>query len=157
LTGAEWAAVCPLVVGFGLEAPVIEIPTEHLSGVIDAMAERAAEFWQMVAEDREPPFDFQRDAALIDRIYAVGDAREEVDLTGDPDVVDLAKQARELREAAKAKEAWAASCEAAIKAKMGKAEVAHIAGGRTITWKTQTRRSPDGRVITVRPLRLPKL
>ncbi len=157
LTGAQWAAVAPLVIGHGIELPLIEIDLTHMPGVVAAMQERAAAFWDRVERKDPPPVDYARDAALIDRLYQIGDQREEVDLTGDAEVVGLAQQARELREAAKAKEAWAVTCEAAIKAKMGTAEVAHIAGGRTITWKTQKRRGPDGRWITARPLRLPRL
>ena len=157
LTGAQWAAVMPLVIGFGIEAPLIDIPLDNMPGVIAAITERTDEFWEMVREDREPQIDYASDAALIDRLYQIGDPREEVDLTGDPDVIGLAQQAQELRASARVICEWAETCEARIKAAMGTAEVAHIAGGRTITWKTQRRRAPDGRWITARPLRLPKL
>jgi hypothetical protein len=157
LVGAQWAAVCPLVIGFGIEAPVIDIPLDHLGGVIDAMTEKVAEFWLMVEEDREPPVDYGRDAALIDRLYAVGDAREEVDLTGNDRVPGIIEVIKEQRERAKAAEAEVARYEAEIKAAMGTAEVAHIMGGRTITWKTHTRRDPEtGRKSVYRQLRLPK-
>ena len=157
LTEAAWAAVMPLVIGFGIEAPLIDIPLDNLPGVIDAITEKAAEFWQMVAEDREPPVDYQRDAALIDRLYAIGDPREEADLTAVPHLTEDIQRRAALRLEIAAREAEATGIETRIKALMGSAEVAHIAGGRTITWKTQRRRGPDGRWITARPLRLPQV
>lgn len=157
LTGAQWAAVCPLVIGFGIEAPLIDIPLDNMPGVIEAITERAADFWAMVREDREPPVDYERDAALIDRLYAIGDPREEVDLTGSPRVTELVEIIRSARAEADRLLAAVEAAGAEIKAAMGTAEVAHISGGRTITWKTQKRRGPDGRWITARPLRLPKV
>lgn len=158
LTGAQWTAVCPLVIGFGIEAPVIDIPLDHKDAIIAQMAEKAAEFWQMVAEDREPQIDYSRDADVIDRLYAVGDAREEVDLTGDPDLMLRLGQIEALRQRIRADEASLSGELARIKAAMGSAEIAHIAGGRTITWKTHTRRDPEtGRAMVYRQLRLPRM
>lgn len=156
LTGAEWAAVCPLVVGFGVEAPLIDIPLDHMDGVIDAMTERSAEFWQMVAEDREPPVDYQRDAALIDRLFAHGDAREEVDLTRDDTATELIEEIAIQREIFRKAEKRVLAAETEIKAKMGTAEIAHVAGGRTIVWKTYRRPNPGGLPTIYRVLRLPK-
>lgn len=157
LTGAEWAAVMPLVIGFGIEAPLIDIPLDTMPGVIDAITGKAGEFWRMVAEDREPSVDYARDGALIDRLYALGDPREEVDLTATPHVVEDIQRRAELRREIVAREADVAGIETRIKALMGSAEVAHLPGGRTATWKTQKRRGPDGRWITARPLRLPTI
>ncbi len=157
LTGAEWAAVMPLVIGFGIEAPLIDIPLDTMPGVIDAITEKAGEFWQMVAEDREPSVDYARDGALIDRLYAIGDPREEADLTATPHIIEDIQRRDALRREIAAREVEAAGIETRIKALMGSAEVAHLPGGRTATWKTQKRRGPDGRWITARPLRLPKL
>lgn len=157
LTGAQWAAVMPLVIGFGIEAPLIDIPLDNMPGVIDAITERAAEFWEMVREDREPQVDYERDAALIDRLYAIGDPREEVDLTACPYLIEDIQRRAELRAEIAAREVEATGIETRIKALMGAAEVGHLPGGRTVTWKTQKRRAPDGRWITARPLRLPKV
>lgn len=156
LTGARWAAVMPLVIGFGIEAPLVDVPLDHMDGVIAAMAERAADFWSMVEEGREPPLDYERDAAMIDRLYAIGDAREEIDLTADPDVPALVDTIRQARAEADRLLAAVDAAGAKIKARMGTAEVAHIAGGRTITWKTYRRPNPGGVPTTYRMLRLPK-
>lgn len=156
LVGASWAAVAPLVVGHGLEMPLVEIPLDHMDGVIAAMQERAAEFWELVESGREPPADYARDGAVIDAIYALGDAREEVDLTGDPLIVPLIDQITADRLALKALEGRITAAEAQVKAAMGTAELAHVMGGQRITWKTYTRRDPaTGRVSPYRVLRLP--
>lgn len=157
LTGARWAAVMPLVIGFGIEAPLIDVPLDHMPGVIDAMTEKSAEFWAAVAEDREPPVDFQKDAALIDRLYAVGQPFEEADLTGVPGLLEDIQRRGVLRREMSEREAEVVRIETRIKALMGPAEVAHLAGGMTATWKTQKRRLPDGRFTLSRPLRLPNL
>ncbi len=157
LTGASWAAVMPLVIGYGIEAPLIEVPLDHMAGVIAAIEERAAEFWEMVAEDREPPIDFARDGAVIDRLYAVGDPGEEVDLTADSQIGVICDGIAANREAIAEAQDRLAEWEARLKAKMGTAETAHIAGGLTIRWKTYARRDPEtGRKTTYRRLILPK-
>src|SRR5258708_3490433 len=46
LTGAEWAAVAPMVVGFGLEMPVIPIPLH--AGILDRLKAEVSEFWQRI-------------------------------------------------------------------------------------------------------------
>lgn len=156
LTGARWAAVAPLVVSHGIDMPLIDIDLSHMRGVVDEITKRAAEFWQMVDEGREPVIDYARDGELIDRLYAVGDPREEVDLTGDLSWLDTIEDVQRLRAEIAAAEQEKASAEARIKAAMGTAEIAHVAGGRRITWKTQRRPGPDGRPIICRVLRLPK-
>lgn len=157
LTGARWAAVAPLVIGHGVDLPILDIPLDHMDGVISEMKARVAEFWQMVAEGREPDPDYERDAALIDRVYEAGDAREEIDLTGDERIIDLIETVHRANAEAKRLLAVVEASTAEIKHRMGKAEVGHIDGGRTITWKTQRRRLASGAVALSRTLRLPKI
>ena len=137
LTGAKWAAVGPLVVGHGVDMPLIEVPL--VDGVIDAIKARAAEFWRDVEEGREPEIDYERDGALLDTLYADGDEEGEVDLTGDERVVELLA----AREAALADrrevERRITIIDAEVKAKMGDAVVAHLPGGRRIVWRKQRR------------------
>lgn len=157
LTGARWAAVMPLVIGFGIDAPLIDIPLEHMHGVIEAMTERAAEFWEMVKEGREPPIDYAADAALIDRLYQVGNPLHEVDLTGVSGLLEDIQRRGVLRREMQEREAEVVRIETRIKSLMGGAELAHLAGGMKATWKTQRRQGQDGRFILSRPLRLPNL
>lgn len=157
LVGAEWAAVMPLVIGFGIEAPLVEIPLDHKAEIIARMAEASAEFWAMVDEDREPPIDFDRDAALIDRLYSVGDPREEADLTSQIEILDTIEAIKAHRDRLRAAEAAVHRYEAEIKAAMGSAEIAHIPGGQTIKWPTYRRRDPKtGATSVYRRLLLPR-
>lgn len=156
LVGASWAAVMPLVIGFGVEAPIIDVDLTHRAGVIEAMAERTADFWQMVAEDREPVIDYEADAARIDALYGVGDQFEEADLTARQDISEAVETARAARAAQRAAEAKAVAAEARIKAALGTAEIGHLMGGRRVTWKTHRKSSPSGIPTVYRVLRLPR-
>lgn len=157
LSGGRWAAVMPLVIGFGVEAPLIDVPLDHMPGVIEAMTEKAADFWAAVAEDREPQIDYQRDASLIDRLYSVGDPFEEADLTAVSGILEDIQRRGVLRREMQEREAEVVRIETRIKSLMGSAELAHLPGGMKATWKTQKRRLPDGRFTVSRPLRLPNL
>ena len=158
LTGAQWAAIMPLVIGFGIDAPTIEVPLDGMPDIIEAMSERTAEFWAMVHEDREPQVDYWRDAALIDRLHAVGNPNHEVDLTADDEVLGQVTRILQQRQVVRDAEAAIATDEARIKAKLGTAEVAHLASGKTITWKTHRKRDPKTGIAKVyRRLRLPRI
>jgi hypothetical protein len=154
LTGAEWAAVAPLVIGHGLDLPLIDIPL--VPGVIEAMKKRTAEFWAMVEEDREPTPDYARDGAVLDRIYSREEDEEEVDLTADDEVIHLIRARAGLQEQARIAKDEIAAIDAAIKARMGRAAVAHLPGGRRITWRTQKRSGSFVAPTEGRVLRFPK-
>lgn len=158
LTGAQWAAVNPLVIGFGIEAPLIEVPLDAMPGVISSIETKAAEFWQMVAEDREPEADYARDGALIDNIFRVGDPFEEADLTQNLRVLGMIEE-RAAQAAVKMRaEASISAIDAEIKMMLGNAEIGHLPNGRTLTWKTHRRRDPaTGRAHPYRTLRFPKI
>lgn len=156
LTGARWAAIAPLVIGQGIELPLVEVPLDHMEDVIGAMQDRSTAFWKMVEEDREPQPDYERDGALIESLYQIGDSHEEVDLTGDTSIHDLVDQVVRDKDALKQIEARISAGEARIRAAMGSAEVAHIIGGRRITWKTYRRANPGGVPTVYRVLRLPR-
>lgn len=155
LTGSAWAAVAPLVVGHGLEMPLIEIPLDHVDGVIDAMKAKAAEFWTMVAEGREPIPDYTRDAATIAAIYGSGDPEHEVDLTSDNRIPELIDARRLLASDLAVSKAAIEAIDAEVKAKLGTAHVAHIGRGRKITWKPEKREGFFVQPTTVRALRYP--
>ncbi|MEY4951802.1 MAG: hypothetical protein RL299_226 [Pseudomonadota bacterium] len=154
LVGARWAAVAPLVIGFGIDMPVIDIPL--VPGMIEAIEDETAAFWAMVEEDREPTADYARDADLIDRLHPYNDPGHEVDLTADnriPDLIDARRRAQEQRRAA---DAAISEIDAEVKSKMCAATVAHIAGGQRITWRTQKRAAFTSPASTFRTLSYPK-
>lgn len=136
LTKATWAAVAPMVVGFGLEMPLIPIPV-HV-GIMKRIEAEVAGFWQRIAEGRNYDPDYARDGALIAKLYPQ-DNGAEIDLSGDnemPGFVDALINARTEKKMCEDDEKQA---KAAIAAKMGEASIALLADGRRISNKNQTR------------------
>ncbi|MBR0693612.1 YqaJ viral recombinase family protein [Bradyrhizobium lablabi] len=136
LTGAEWAAVAPLVVGFGLEMPIVPIPIH--AGIIDRLKFEVAGFWQRIEEGKNYDPDYGRDGALIAKLYPQ-DNGAEIDLSGDnevPEIVECLENARKHKKDAGSQETTA---KAMLSAKMGAASFARLADGRRISFKTTHR------------------
>lgn len=154
LTGAEWAAVAPLVISHGLDMPLIDIPI--VPGVIDAMKDRSAAFWLMIAEGREPVPDYARDGAIIDRLYSESDDEHEIDLSGNDRVRELLASRRIVADRMRDDKSQIEQIDAEIKAAMGNAAVAHIGDGRRITWRTRVKAGAVIAPSRARVLQLPK-
>lgn len=152
LTGSRWAAVAPLVVGHGLDMPLIDIPL--VEGVVDAMRTKVAEFWLMVEEGREPTPDFTRDADAIEAIYHA-DEEVEVDLTGDNRIMAVLAERAFAKEAIGKYGKLTAALDAEIKSKLGNATVAHLPGGKKITWRASNREGFFVGPKVVRVLKVP--
>lgn len=136
LTGREWAAVAPLVVGFGLELPIIDIPIH--AGIFQRIKAEVDQFWQRIDEGRAYDPDYARDGGLIAQLYPQ-DNGVEIDLSGDnetPMFVDLLESARAARKLAETEEKTA---KAALASKMGEASIALLSDGRRVSNKTQNR------------------
>jgi len=136
LVGARWAAVAPLVVGHGLDMPLIDISL--VDGVVDAMKAKVAEFWLMIEEGCEPTPDYGRDADAIEAIYHA-DEEVEADLTGDNRIMAILAERAFAREAIGKNGKLLDALDAEIKSKLGNATVAHLPGGRKITWRASNR------------------
>ena len=80
LTNSTRAFVAPLVIGHGIELPLIEVPLVY--GIIDRLKELSLAFWKSVEDGVEPAPDFRLDGGTIDRLYA-RDKGDEVDLSHD--------------------------------------------------------------------------
>ena len=137
LTGASWAAVAALVVSYGIELHVIDVPIHP--AIITRIKDETAKFWQMIEAGEEPPPDYGKDAALIEQLFARPEEIE-IDLTGDnefPEAVQndqtLGKSLAEISELRKARRAE-------ILHKLGNATKARIATG-TITAKSDQAQS----------------
>lgn len=136
LTGAEWAAVAPMVIGFGVEMPIIPIPI-HV-GILDRIKFEVAAFWQRIEEGRNYDPDYARDGALIAQLYPQDNGCE-IDLSTDnetPGYVEMLENAREKKKFAESDEKIA---KAALAAKMGDFQIARLADGRRISNKSQSR------------------
>jgi predicted phage-related endonuclease len=139
LTGANWACVAALTVGFGLDLYVVDIPIH--AGLIDRLKGEVAEFWNRVAEGRPYDPDFGKDAALIARMYADDDGRT-IDLSARNDLPDLLARRAEL----KAREADGNAAEKERKvidveliAALGHAAAGRLADGTIVEAKTVRR------------------
>ena len=148
LTGASWAVVCPLVVGFGLEMPILEVPL-HL-GLIDQIKTRAAEFWQRVAEGRAPDPDYGKDGEIIAALH--GSDGRTVDLSADNHLPSVLDEDEQLRDEIKAREVRRKEIRAEVLHKLAGATFGHC-GGWQMSNKEQTRAAHHVRESTFNVLR----
>jgi len=137
LTGASWAVVTPLVVGFGLDLPIIEIPIH--AELMNILRAKVATFWKRVETKTPPEFDYVKDGKLISRMYGADDGSE-VDLSTDNMLPGLAEELAVLKERMKADEKRRTEIENEFKAKIGSASIAYLADRQRVTWKTQSRK-----------------
>lgn len=137
LTGAAWAAVAAMRVGFGLDLDIVPVPVH--AGVVARVRAAVAEFWDLVESGRQPDFDYGRDADLIAEIYSEDDGTE-VDLSDDNRLPALAAEQRRLAAVKRDAERGLLAVNAEILTKIGPATVAHIRGGR-ITARTVRRKA----------------
>lgn len=116
LTGAARAYVAPLVIGFGIEMPVV--PIELHAGIVGQIATKAAEFWRMVRDKEMPTPDFAKDGELIVELLDVDDGQT-IDLTGDNELPGLREEDELLKSQIKADEARREFIKNATRFKMG--------------------------------------
>lgn len=130
LAGADWAAVAPLVVGFGIDVHLIEIPIHK--GTIGAVRAKTMEFWERVEQGR--PYDphYSRDLkALEAAAIAAGDGPS-IDLGTDNMLPGLLDEDSELQQRIKVDGERRKAIKGEILAKLGGASSATIADGRRI-------------------------
>ncbi len=154
LTGSVWAAVAPIVVGHGIEMPVIDIPI--MDGAIQRIRAQSVEFWEQVESGEELVPDYSLDADLIERMYAQ-EKGEEIDLTRDNQIYDLIDMRKRLKAEAVEADNKVTAIDAEIKHKLQGASIAHLAGGKKITWLTQKRAGYFAPPKEFRVLRIPSL
>lgn len=131
LTGAAWCAVAPLVIGFGIDVPVIDVPLH--GGVFARVQSEVAAFWRMIDEGRKPYPDYARDSTLIEDLYAP--TGEIVDLSKANELPVLADERAALSAAKSTAEKRLKEIKAEILVKLDGASAARIADGRLITAK----------------------
>jgi YqaJ-like viral recombinase domain len=152
MTGASWAAVAALVVGFGIDLHIVPVPIH--AGLIDRIKAEVAEFWSRV-DRREPyPFDYARDGELIAAQYAEAHVGKIIDLTGDNSMPALAAEDGRLADELKAVKERRGVVRSEILAKIGDAEIALLAGGGRIFAPTIRRKPYQVKAATYRDLRI---
>lgn len=136
LTGRVWAAVAPMVIGFGVELPVVPIPVHD--GVFERIKLEVDQFWKRIQEGRNYDPDYGRDGHLIAQLYPQDNGCE-IDLSGDNEAPMLVDQLETARAAKKSAETDEKTAKTALAAKIGEASIAVLADGRRISNKTQRR------------------
>lgn len=139
LIGADWCAAAALTIGSRGAIDVQIVDVDPVPGIIDAMAAASLDMWARIDRRDEPQPDFNADANLISQIYADGDDASEIDLTSDDDISGLIDARKDAQDRRRAADSDLKSIDAQIKHLMGDATVAHIGGGRRVTWKSQRR------------------
>lgn len=127
LTGATWAAVGALVIGYGIELHFVEVPLH--AGIIDRIKSETAAFWRLVESGKRPDPDYCRDGGLIARLFD-DPADVEIDLTDDNRLPDLVAEDRAIGDEISAKSKRRKEIRAEILHKVGNASAARIATGR---------------------------
>jgi hypothetical protein len=149
LTGASWAAVAPIVIGFGIDMPIIEVPIH--GGVIEHIREAVGEFWAKVRSGEMPEPDWKRDAALAARLYDFEESF--LDLSGSNRLPALLAKRARRKAYIKAAEAQCEDIEGEVREALGAATAARLPGWK-ITCKPVDRREFTVAARTIRPLRI---
>lgn len=148
LTGADFAFVAALVVGYGLELELVEVP--YLPNVIESVRERVQRFWQMLEAGQLPPPDYGEDGKHLAQVYATDDGSE-IDLTGDNELPEIVAQMEGLKAARKTADEGIDEAKAKILHRIGHATKAKFAGG-VITAKTVQRKAYQVPASSYRPV-----
>jgi predicted phage-related endonuclease len=126
LTGADFAFVAVLVVGYGLSLELIEVPT--LPSVIEQMESKVRDFWRLVDAGQLPPPDYGVDGELLAQVLRDDDGSE-IDLSQENELPAIAAELEAAKIRLKMDEATIDRCKARILDKIGHAKKAKFAGG----------------------------
>lgn len=154
LMGAQWAAVAVLVVGFGWDLHIIDVPIHH--GIIERVRAEVAAFWRLVDAGQLPEPDYGRDGAAIARLYADAVPGERVDLSADNRLPEILTRREVLKGQAKDAAEELAAIDAEIRAKIGEAESGFLPGW-AITNKLIHRKEYVAKASSYRSLRITNL
>ena len=137
LTGSTWAVAIALVVDFGVDLHIVEIPVH--AKVIDRLKNEAKKFWKRVAKNDPPPINFEKDADAIKALYPIADEGVTVDLSQSNRIMELVAtrnglKGRESDGAAATKERK--TIDAEILSILGAAAYGRLSDGRIIAAKT---------------------
>lgn len=116
LTGAEKAYVAALVIGFGIELHIIEVPMHH--GILEKIRGEVAAFWQLIERNEMPPPNYGKDADLIAKLFPIREGLV-LDLKDDNELPALAIEDEEQAAIAKAAETRRKEIKAEVRHKLG--------------------------------------
>lgn len=129
LTGASWAAVAALVISYGIDLHVVEVPLH--AGIIGRIKSETANFWRMLESGERPDPDWKRDGRLIEALY--DPTGEVIDLSAVNYLPELADEKERLSAQNRVNELRLKEIKAEFLARLGDASAARIADGRLIT------------------------
>ncbi len=151
LTGAARAYVAALVVDYGIDIHIIEIPMH--AAVVDRAIQAARDFWAMIDRGEDPPVDYARDGEAISRLYANDDGSEaELPLRA----VELTERRAEKKAIIKELQAECETVDAEMKTLMGNHSLGRMVDGRLIKWRVEPRKGYEVKPSEPRVLRYPK-
>jgi predicted phage-related endonuclease len=153
LTGAAWAAVGVLRVGFRVDFDLMPIPLHE--GMWARLQAEAAAFWRMVDLNTPPPPDFGRDAATIAALNATVD-NASIDLSDDGELIAAIIERERLKKATKDFDARAAELEGLIRHKAGSNAIV-LAGDYRLTLREERRAGYTVPPGVRRPLRVKRI
>lgn len=136
LTGASWAVVAALRVGFGLDIDVIDIPLH--SGLIARLEQEVAAFWRAVESGQPPAADYARDGDVIAAMYEP--TGEVIDLSSDNYAMELADERARLSAGKTAADKRMSEIKAELLTKLNGASAARLADGRMLEAKRVKRK-----------------
>lgn len=137
LCGASWAIVCPIVVSYGIDMPIIEVPLHQ--GLIGRIKSEVAAFWRGVREGKPPDVDYERDGRLLEDLFE--GAGSELDLSARNDLPELADERERLAAERGAAEKRLKIIKAEMLAALGESGSGRLADGRLITAKRVFRKA----------------
>jgi len=151
LYGADFVDVYPMTVGFGIDLHEIQMPKHQ--GIVDRLYERTAEFWSIVDKGDLPDPEWARDGEVIERMFARDDGSE-VDWSGNDHALELVMRRAGLKRAMKAAKTDLEPVEAELKAMLGNASTATLAGDVKLSWRLQHRKEFVTKASSFRVLRV---
>lgn len=129
LVGAKWGQVAALVVGYGIDLHIIDIPLH--TGALDRVREMSINFWDCVNNKQPPPPDFGRDGEALSEMYGKSNGRT-IDLSGDNRIPGLLEEREKLSGERKVAKKRIDEIRAELIAKIGPNEIG-IAHGWQVT------------------------
>lgn len=133
LTGADFGEVAVMVTPTRRLMPTI-LPIQRILGAERKIISAVKQFWDDVAAGREPALNFEKDLALLKRMFPQA-TEKTVDLSGDNAVPMLLIQRHNLTQAIKELQKDKDAISAELIAKIGEAERATGIPGWSMTYK----------------------
>lgn len=137
LTGSEWACVVALVVDYGIDAHVIDIPLH--AGLITRIEQEVSFFWRSIESGHPPAADYSRDGAVIAALYPPEHDLPPIDLSTDNRLPDIVAEREELMARTRVDEKRKKEIDAEITEKLAGHSIGVLADGTKILRTMQER------------------